>query len=57
MDWTEEMKEAMKAIKSACEKNDSWTKCHLCPFVTCCDAIKHEGISVPDEWGPNVDEF
>lgn len=56
MDWKDEMKEAMKAIKKACGKNTSWTECYHCPFFACCNAIEHENLPVPDEWriGKNV---
>lgn len=57
MDWKDEMKEAMKAIKRACEKNTSWIECCHCPFFACCNVLASEGLSVPDEWGLNVDEF
>lgn len=57
MDWKDKMKKAMKAIKEACEENTTWTGCHQCPFFICCTAMADMGLSEPDEWGPNVDEF
>jgi len=62
MDWKDKMKKAMKAIKEACEENTTWIgekreDCCQCPFFICCNTIELAGLSIPDEWGPNVDEF
>lgn len=50
MDWKEEMKMGMLMIQSACQKNESWGKCHECPFDDFCDAIYDETFHFPDEW-------
>lgn len=49
-DWKEEMKMGMLMIQSACQKNESWGKCHECPFDDFCDYIYDETSQFPDEW-------
>lgn len=36
MTWVDEMKEAMKMMKNACAKNNSWNECEDCPFDIYC---------------------
>ena len=50
MTWIDEMKEAMKAIQRACEKNDEWNRCCECPFTEYCSAIEHEDLGEPITW-------
>ena len=39
MDWIEEMREAMKMMNKACQKNTAWADCSLCPFTEMCDIL------------------
>ncbi|MDV3427432.1 MAG: hypothetical protein LIR50_10260 [Bacillota bacterium] len=50
MNWKDKMKKAMKAIKEASGENASWDNCYHCPFLACCNAMGHEGLSAPDGW-------
>ncbi len=52
MEWVEEMKIAMKLMKDACSKNESWTKCNEeCPFDCYCDLLlKNDLMYCPEEW-------
>ena len=50
MEWVEEMKTAMKMMKSACNKNDMWLKCKNCPFDKYCDVLEDHGMLVPEAW-------
>lgn len=50
MEWVEEVKTAMKMMKSACSKNNTWLKCKNCPFDAYCDVLEDHGMLVPEEW-------
>lgn len=54
MDWKERITKGMKTIKEACEEvcgdEATWDNCYHCPFFACCNAMRHEGLSAPDEW-------
>lgn len=42
-DWQEEMKFAMKMMKSACAKNEDWDSCCNCPFDEYCTILMSSG--------------
>ena len=50
MSWEKEMQEVMLKIKSICEKNSSWTKCHKCPFNERCDILFAKFGDFPFDW-------
>lgn len=43
-EWQEKMIEGMRLIKEACQANDSWNKCHNCPFDQYCSALMEAEI-------------
>ena len=50
MEWVEEMKTAMKMMKSACSKSNLFVNCDKCPFGLYCDVLGDEGMRLPSEW-------
>ena len=50
MEWVEEMKTAMKMMKSACSKSNIFVNCDKCPFGLYCDVLDDEGMRLPYEW-------
>lgn len=53
--WIEEMKTAMRAIKTACEHNEDWTECRNCPFAEVCDLLDLSAMDNGEE-DPSVYE-
>lgn len=51
MEWTDNMYEGMRMIKSACEQwavssEEEYQLCVYCPFLSCCEALNTE----PRKW-------
>lgn len=50
MEWVEEMKTAIKMMKSACSKSNPFVNCDKCPFDLYCNILDIEGARLPYEW-------
>lgn len=51
MYWVEEIKNVMRMIKKACNKDERWSRCVKCPFDKCCAVlVDYCGALVPEEW-------